>query len=112
MKTIVCETRVPVQQLAECVLAFEHQGLHIKSKSALVAACVNALAEVLKSNGSVPSVEDDEKAQIIIDRYLKPVSFNHAALAIPSIQQMVADATKNLKQKETPDGNQSQSPEG
>lgn len=100
MKQQVFETRVDICRLAECALAFETQQLSIRSKSALIASCVDGLAEVLKSNGAVPHITDVEAAQEIVDRVLKPRVFNAGALRIGSIQQKVQDALNNLNPNE------------
>ncbi len=99
MRHEVIETRVNQISLAECVLAFEAQGIALRSKSNLVSTCVDTLADVLKQNGVVPPVEDIESAQAIIERALKPKLFNPCTLNLNSIEQQVASAVKNLNHK-------------
>lgn len=96
MRQEVIETRINPVHLAECVLAFESQGIPLRSKSSIVSACVDTLADVLKQNGIVPQVEDTECAQAIIERALTPKLFNPGSLLMSSIQQSVAEAVNNL----------------
>ena len=100
MNHVVLETRLDLCRLAECALAFEAQSLPVRSKSALVSACVEALATVLKSNGAVPHITDEESARVIVDRVLQPKLFNAGSLSIGSIQQQVQSALKNLNLNE------------
>lgn len=89
---MIVETRVDDCRLAECCLAFEQSKLAITSKSALVAACVDALADVLKRNGATVPVEDTGSAEAIIKRVLKPKVFDVSALNITALKQSVLDA--------------------
>ncbi len=87
----IIETRIDLCRLAECCLAFEQSKIAVKSRSALVAACVDALADVLKKNNATVPVEDNDAAEAIIQRVLKPKVFDVSALNISALRQSVLE---------------------
>lgn len=100
MKTEVVETRVDICRLAECALAFEQQGIALKSKSSLVAACIDGLSSILINNSAVPSVEDEHGARKIVKRVLSPKPFDAGSLKLSSIQQQVLSAAKQFNNEQ------------
>lgn len=91
LSSMIIETRVDACRLAECCLAFEQSKLPVTSKSALVAACVEALADVLKQNGATVAVEDSMAAEAIISRVLRPKVFDTSTLNISALRQSVLE---------------------
>lgn len=93
---MIIETRVDECKLAECCLAFEQSRIPVTSKSALVSACVDALADVLKKNGATVAVEDKATAETIISRVLKPRVFDTTTLNITALRQSVLEAASRI----------------
>ena len=96
MRQEAIETRLDICALATCALAFEAQGIPVRSKSGLVATCVSSLAAALVDNNAVPRVEDTKAAKVIIERVLTPPQLNTGMLSIRSIAQQVKDAAAKL----------------
>ena len=97
MKSMAIETRVSTRALATCALAFESQGMGHFTKSGLVAACVQTLADALERNMSLPSIEDDSVAEFVISRTTSTRKMDMSLLSDKSLQQQVLDAADNLK---------------
>ena len=96
MRSEVIEARINPCALAECALAFEAQGLEVKSKSALVAACVQSMADVLKTNGVIVSVEDADAADMILKRVLGKRTLDTSSLTFGNLKQQVEEAAKQF----------------